>query len=161
MLHRCNDAAPSFLRPLTWLPATTLDVKADLRSSNGVMSFAGLEQALWDLKGRALGHVYTLLVVVLGFTLFRADSLAQAGAMFSAMFAGFALPLAGTETICSLFSPVFVLSLVFAVLLCFPIKNRITLKSDTLPLVGAVALLLLCILNQSSGSFNPFIYFRF
>ena len=27
--------------------------------------------------------------------------------------------------------------------------------------VGAVALLLLCILNQSSGSFNPFIYFRF
>lgn len=113
------------------------------------------------LKGRALGHVYTILVVVLGFTLFRADSLAQAGAMFSAMFAGFALPLAGIKTVCSLFSPVFVISLIFAFLLCFPIKNRIILKSDTLPLAGALALLLLCMLNLSSGSFNPFIYFRF
>ena len=102
-----------------------------------------------------------MLVVVLGFTLFRADSLAQAGAMFSAMFAGFALPLAGIETVYSLFSPVFVISLIFAFLLCFPIKNRIILKSDTLSLAGALTLLLLCILNLSSGSFNPFIYFRF
>ena len=38
------------------------------------------------LQGRLPGRVYTLLVVVLGFTLFRADTLAQAGAMFTAMF---------------------------------------------------------------------------
>ena len=38
--------------------------------------------------GRAVGHIYTLLVVVLGFTLFRADTLADAGGMFTAMFGG-------------------------------------------------------------------------
>lgn len=39
--------------------------------------------------GRAFAHLYVLLVVVLGFTLFRAESLGQAGMMFSAMFTGF------------------------------------------------------------------------
>ena len=38
--------------------------------------------------GRAAGHIYTLLVVVLGFTLFRADTLSDAGTMFAAMFGG-------------------------------------------------------------------------
>lgn len=39
--------------------------------------------------GRAVGHVYMLLVVILGFTLFRADSLSDAGTMFAAMFGSF------------------------------------------------------------------------
>ena len=38
--------------------------------------------------GRVAGHIYTLLVVVLGFTLFRADTLSDAGTMFAAMFGG-------------------------------------------------------------------------
>lgn len=38
--------------------------------------------------GRIIGHIYTLLVVTLGFTLFRADTLTQAFGMFSAMFGG-------------------------------------------------------------------------
>lgn len=38
--------------------------------------------------GRVIGHIYTLLVVTLGFTLFRADTLTQAFGMFSAMFGG-------------------------------------------------------------------------
>lgn len=38
--------------------------------------------------GRAVGHIYTLLVVVLGFTLFRADTMSDALTMFTAMFGG-------------------------------------------------------------------------
>lgn len=38
--------------------------------------------------GRVAGHIYTLLVVILGFTLFRADTLSDAGGMFAAMFGG-------------------------------------------------------------------------
>lgn len=41
-----------------------------------------------SLAGRILGHIYTLLVVILGFTLFRADTLTQAAGMFTAMFGG-------------------------------------------------------------------------
>ena len=47
------------------------------------------------LQGRTLGRMYTMLVVVLGFTLFRAETLSQAGAMFAAMFTGFGLGLGG------------------------------------------------------------------
>ena len=43
------------------------------------------------LKGKRSGQLYTLLVVVLGFTLFRADTLTQAGAMYAAMFSGIGL----------------------------------------------------------------------
>ena len=51
------------------------------------------------LKGRRIGQLYTLLVVVLGFTLFRADTLAQAGAMYAAMFSGIGLHWLGTAAV--------------------------------------------------------------
>lgn len=113
------------------------------------------------LKGKLLGRVYTLLVVVLGFTLFRADTLAQAGAMFTAMFTGVGLNWTGTATVCSLLTPVFLLTLVFALLLSFPVAKRIQPKNDTATLIGALVLLVLCMFNLSAGTFNPFIYFRF
>ena len=113
------------------------------------------------LQGRLLGRVYTLLVVVLGFTLFRADTLAQAGAMFSAMFTGFGLDWAGTVTVCSLLTPAFLLTLFFALLLSFPVAKRVEPKNDTLTLVGSLGLLVLCMFNLSAGTFNPFIYFQF
>mgnify|MGYP000006653856 FL=1 len=51
------------------------------------------------LKGKRIGQLYTLLVVVLGFTLFRADTLAQAGAMYAAMFSGIGLYWLGTAAV--------------------------------------------------------------
>ena len=51
------------------------------------------------LKGKRIGQLYTLLVVVLGFTLFRADTLAQAGAMYAAMFSGIGLHWLGTAAV--------------------------------------------------------------
>ena len=112
-------------------------------------------------KGKLLGRVYTLLVVVLGFTLFRADTLSQAGAMFAAMFTGVGLNWTGTATVCSLLTPVFLLTLVFALLLSFPVAKRIQPKNDSITLIGALVLLVLCMFNLSAGTFNPFIYFRF
>ena len=113
------------------------------------------------LQGRLLGRVYTLLVVVLGFTLFRADTLAQAGAMFAAMFTGFGLDWTGTVTVCSLLTPAFLLTLFFALLLSFPVAKRVEPKNDTLTLAGSLILLVLCMFNLSAGTFNPFIYFQF
>lgn len=114
-----------------------------------------------QLKGRALGHVYTMLVVILGFTLFRAESLGQAGAMFAAMFTGVGLEWAGTMTACSFLTPAFLLALILAVLLSFPTAKRLQPKNEAITLAGAMALLVLCMLNLSAGTFNPFIYFQF
>lgn len=113
------------------------------------------------LKGRALGNVYTMLVVVLGFTLFRAESLSQAGAMFAAMFTGVGLGWTGTVTVCSLLTPVFLLTLMLALLFSLPITKRLQPKNESITLAGAMALLVLCMLNLSAGTFNPFIYFQF
>lgn len=112
------------------------------------------------LRGKWYGRVYTLLVVVLGFVLFRADTLPQAGAMLAAMFAGGAAWL-GTATVCSLLTPAFVVSLVFALILCVPVVKKFDAKWEKASFAGALALLLLCMLNLSAGTFNPFIYFRF
>ena len=112
-------------------------------------------------KGRLTGRVYTLLVVVLGFTLFRADTLAQAGAMFAAMFTGIGLEWAGTAAVCARLTPVFLLMLAFALALSFPVSKRFQPKNDTVTLAGALVLLVLCMFNLSAGTFNPFIYFRF
>lgn len=113
------------------------------------------------LKGRAAGRVYTMLVVVLGFVLFRAETLGQAGAVFAAMFTGFGLRWMGTVTVCSLLTPAFVLTFVLALILCFPAAKKLKPKNDGWTLAGALMLLALCMMNLSAGTFNPFIYFRF
>ena len=53
-----------------------------------------------SLPGRALCHVYTLAAVCLGFVIFRAADLAQAGEMFRALFTGVQLTQASTLALC-------------------------------------------------------------
>ena len=113
------------------------------------------------LKGRRSGQLYTLLVVVLGFTLFRADTLAQAGAMYAAMFSGIGLHWPGTAAVWAKFTPAFALTLCLALLLCTPVAREHTPKRESVTFIGSLGLLLLCMMYLAAGSFNPFIYFRF
>lgn len=118
----------------------------------------------------ALSHLYTMLVVVLGFTLFRADDLAAAGVMFSQMFTGFHFTAPKTLTLISLLDRRTVFFLIAAVLLAFGLPQKLVLTiSKPIPdsacqwvRAGAYAVLfVLCVLNLSSTSFDPFIYFQF
>ena len=113
------------------------------------------------LKGKRIGQMYTLLVVVLGFTLFRADTLAQAGAMYAAMFSGIGLHWLGTAAVWAKFTPAFALTLCLALLLCTPVAREHTPKRESVTFIGSLGLLLLCMMYLAAGSFNPFIYFRF
>ena len=115
-------------------------------------------------------HLYTILVVVLGFTLFRADDLASAELMISQMFAGFNFAPAHTLTLIFLLNRRTVAFLAAAVLLAFGLPQRL-IQAASKPVpdgacqwvrAGAYAVLFaLCVLNLSSTSFNPFIYFQF
>ena len=113
------------------------------------------------LKGKRIGQLYTLLVVVLGFTLFRADTLTQAGAMYAAMFSGVGLHWLGTAAVWAKFTPAFALTLCLALLLCTPVAREHTPKRESVTFIGSLGLLLLCMMYLAAGSFNPFIYFRF
>ncbi len=121
------------------------------------------------LRDSVLGHIYTMLVVILGFTLFRADSLGAAWVMFRAMFTGFALSPANTLLLRSLLDARTLCILVLSVLLALGLPQRAAgrlLSGDSGTVRWGRALVYagifaLCVLNLSKATFNPFIYFQF
>ena len=120
--------------------------------------------ALQKLPG-VLRHGYVLLVVVLSFVLFNAESLAQAGGDFAGMFGFAGLPLVTAETWYYLrsYAVLFLLGIVGAT----PVVKNAALRLSEKKL-GAVVeplvllvLLLICTAYLVDGSFSPFLYFRF
>ena len=120
---------------------------------------------------KALGRVYTLLVVLLGFVVFRADTISYGLAYIGRLFTGFgASNAAGLEQL----TPWFLVMLVAAVVGCAPIKPlvdklRAAVSGDgkgakaARAAVAAAALvgLVWCLLRLAPSGYNPFIYFRF
>mgnify|MGYP002429183930 CR=1 FL=1 len=123
------------------------------------------------LRESRLGHVYTMLVVILGFTLFRADTLADAGVMFAAMFTGFSIDPANTLALIALLDAKAVFLLVTALLFAFGVPQWIwrQLQQRGLPqraktaaaALGYSALFGVSVLTLAGATFNPFIYFQF
>ena len=119
---------------------------------------------------RPLGHLYTLLVVITGFVMFRADSLAQGFGVLGAMFRPAAGSAAAVSEILALCSPQFFLSLGFALLLSTPVfrvlRQRVEERGGaalwhSAAYAGSLLLFALSVLSLASGGYNPFIYFRF
>ena len=127
----------------------------------------GLKKAL-DNHG-ALGHVYVLLAVLLGFVLFNADSLGQAAQDIAGMFAFGKLPLFSAEAVYYLRS--YGVVLLLAVLGATPLPkraiaalsgNRVLSRGwNVLEPLLLTGLLLVVTAYLVDGSFNPFLYFRF
>ena len=141
--------------------------------------FLLLEEYLPFLKKlpKVLGHIYTMLVVLIGFVVFRADTIGYGfgyiGRMFSFGSPGsYDMSLALRQL-----TPWFIFIFVIAVIGCAPIrplsdKIRQRLYSDGSVSTGwrivsvalyclAFAGLFFCILRLSPSGYNPFIYFRF
>lgn len=121
--------------------------------------------------GRALCRVYTLLVVCLGFVIFRAADPAQALAMFRGMFAGVRWTEASTLVLCRV-SPASWLALLAGIAGSTPLAPRLSAWAAGLEggagtlvrfcaWVGTLALFLLCLMAAAGGSFQPFIYGQF
>ena len=112
-----------------------------------------------------LRHGYTMLVVILGFVLFNASTLAQAGSDLAAMFGFGGLPLVTKHTLYCLssFGVLFTVACIGATPV--PKKAMQSLENTRfggcLTLFFMVAALLLCTAYLVDGSFSPFLYFRF
>lgn len=118
---------------------------------------------------KAVCHIYTMLVVVLTFVIFRADTLTDAVNFIGKMFAGGLSAGAGAEVI-GAFSPyvilIFVLGCIFSVPLIPKIrawleeegKSGISVSASA---VVSLGLLAMCVMRLASSTYNPFIYFRF
>ena len=116
-------------------------------------------------------HIYLLLVVIIGFVIFRADDISQGIFMIEKMFTGFEFSSTSMSLFVGQMTPLFITTLLVAIIASLPFKNFVnsivsknekTMKVYNSALyVLSFGLLALCMLNLSSGSYNPFIYFRF
>ena len=121
---------------------------------------------------KALGLLYTLLVVTIAFVLFRANSFEQGGWIIAQMFTGFHFDYESVELAVRQLNPLFMMTFAVALVAASPVKGlleqRLVSSSDkavqlaeAASYVFALALLVLSMLSISGGGYNPFIYFRF
>ena len=110
-------------------------------------------------------HFYVMLAVILGFVLFNAESLSQAGADIASLFGFGGLPLVTGETLYYLrsYSVLFVIGIIGATPLVSYLVKRIenTKVAAILEPVFCLFILLMCTAYLVDGSFSPFLYFRF
>ena len=126
-----------------------------------------MEKALPGLQRLpgVLRHGYVLLAVILSFVLFNAETLAQAGSDFAALFGFGGLPLFSKETGYYLrsYAPLLVIAWIGAT----PLVRRTAQKWEGNRVLQAaepilwLGLLLVCTAYLVDGSFSPFLYFRF
>ena len=130
---------------------------------------ASLETLGWvkrlqgSLPGRVICHIYAMLAVVLGFVMFRADSLTAGAVMIGRMFSGFSAGPASLLVVQRLLDSAAILTLVICAVASVDLREPFSrLKySQAISGVCTALLFVLCVLNLAGAGFNPFIYFRF
>ena len=114
-------------------------------------------------KHPLLGHIYTLLVVLIGFVMFRATTVSQGFSFLAAMFTGFTATAVSTVALHQIVTAEAVIMLVLGSLLCLPLPAKVTQSKlwPVLSCVGSVLLLALSIIALAAGGFAPSIYAKF
>lgn len=119
-----------------------------------------------------LKHLYTLLVVLIGFVIFRADNMGQAFSMIGATFSGIRASAQTGLLLAQCLTPLTMFALLFGLVGSTPVLPMVCRKAEqqtgsvyvclrVLSYVGALILLLVDILHLSAASYVPFIYFQF
>ena len=120
------------------------------------------------------GRAATLLTVLLSFVLFRADTLAGAGLLYRQMFTGFTFTLESAALLREMATPLVLATLAVCLVCALPVLPWLRQLGagrharagegamvEAFSYLGALALLLLCMMDLAGSGFNPFIYFRF
>lgn len=119
-----------------------------------------------------LKHLYTLLVVLVGFVIFRADNMGQALSMIGAMFSGVSASAQTGLLLAQCLTPLTLFVLAVGLVGSTPVLPLVCRKAEqqtgsvyaclqALSYAGVLALLLVDILHLSAASYVPFIYFQF
>jgi alginate O-acetyltransferase complex protein AlgI len=121
----------------------------------------------WPLRKR---RVYVLLFILFTFVIFRSDTLADAGYHLRQMFLGWGLTSALYIPFVSQLNPLFLVAVVVALLISGSVPKRVLRAVqvsskgaffDSLGYILTLGCVFLCLLSLSSGTYSPFIYFRF
>lgn len=137
---------------------------------NGILIV--LERAgILKIKNKVINHIYTLLAVIVGFVIFRADNLTYAFAYIARMFNPKAY-IGGFSDALSYCTPYLIFTAVAAIIFCMPILEVLKTKVNHLSPKGimmargitypvCIILLLACVMILAANTYSPFIYFRF
>lgn len=115
-------------------------------------------------------HIYTLVAVIIGFVIFRAESIGQALDIIVRMFVPVALDAERTAVLFNSLSSVTVAAAIIGCIASLPvadfIKGRIKTEKalahfNVMSYVSTVPLIILCIMCLAGNGYHPFIYFRF
>lgn len=113
-------------------------------------------------------HLYTLVAVTVGFVLFRAETLPQAGMMIAKMFAGWQFTPELAATLSMLLTPITAVMLPIAAFASLPLGGNAALTlerrggvAEAAGYIVAFAGLILAAMCLATSTYNPFIYFRF
>ena len=122
--------------------------------------------------GNALRRLYTLLVVLIGFVFFRAESMAQGLSMTAAMFSGFSASAQTGLLLAECVTPLTLCAVALGIVCSTPVLPAVRSHIDrsgaavqhtvyALSYAAALLLLVVDILHLSAASYVPFIYFQF
>ena len=123
-------------------------------------------EKLWLLKAmerhKVLGHLYAIIIVLIGFVIFDATNLNQAWEYIGAMFGFTEVPMVSAEAVYYLksYAVIYMVSILGATPLVKSIATRIK-KADYFEPILLLGLLIAVTAFLVDGSFNPFLYFRF
>lgn len=113
--------------------------------------------------------LYTMLAIIIGFVIFRADTLNYGWEYIVKMFS-FTAGESAKAVLLSIVTPSFIVTLNAAVIACTPVAKRIENAAKNTGMAAVVSgisyaltfvLLFACVLTLAADSYNPFIYFRF
>lgn len=118
-------------------------------------------------RPRFMGHIYTLLVVVVGWVLFEYESLGQAARFIGTMFGCGAHTLLDGNGLYYLYTNGVLLAVLalcstpLCSTLARTVKRRLGMAGAVVVPPAYIALLFLCTAYLVNESYNPFLYFRF
>lgn len=166
--NRCNKGRWLFNLFIVWI------LTGIWHGANWTFLCWGLWYFIWLVCEKLTGitnkmgvfsHVYTILVIIIGWVFFRSNSMEEAVLYVKAM-GGISENVLVDSTFCNYFTGCYII-LIIALVLSMPIIPYIQNKycctilgKNVESLVGA-AIFLVSVLMCISGSYNPFIYFNF
>lgn len=117
---------------------------------------------LLDKLPKFVRHIYTIIIVMLGWALFYFEDTAVLGEFINKLFTPAATAPTDINTILG-YTPLFIVAVLAATPVGAKLYNKVkeSTAKNIVTIAGLAVMMLLCICTLVSDSYNPFIYFRF
>lgn len=120
------------------------------------------------VKSKIIKNIYTWLIVTTTFVIFRSNNVLHAFNMLKAMFTNLFVNMPSISFLGEQLNTYNIFLIIIGIILAYPISGIIKDKLqktgniyNALITAESFLMLILCIINMASATYNPFIYFRF